>query len=163
MGGLIELDALDTLKRKAHAFEGQAGADLPPLPGEPEPVDPATEWQMTLTVLVAALSPALPYLPTIYTPDSIQALARAIVPVADKYGLSVGGLMSGPEVGLLLVAGPLALATVVAHKQWRAEQDAARTFENDKAPPPEVVPPQSRSHLGDNMQDTGGRLPAIRG
>ncbi|WP_422648624.1 hypothetical protein OJJOAM_000234 [Cupriavidus sp. H18C1] len=91
MGGLIELDALDTLKRKAHAYESQAGADLPPLPGEPAPIDPAAEWEMTLSVLVAALSPALPYIPTVYTPDAIKALSAAIVPVADKYGLSVGG------------------------------------------------------------------------
>lgn len=162
MGGLIELDALDTIKRKAHAYESQAGADLPPLPGEPAPIDPAAEWEMTLSVLVAALSPALPYIPTVYTPDAIKALSAAIVPVADKYGLSVGGLMSGPEIGLLLVAGPLALATVVAHKQWRAEQDEARTVDN-AAPPATVVPPQQRSHLGENMQDTGGRLPAVRG
>ncbi|GLC96846.1 hypothetical protein Tamer19_62550 [Cupriavidus sp. TA19] len=161
MGGLIELDALDTIKRKAHAFESQAGADLPPLPGEPEPVDPAVEWEMSLTLLVTVLSPALPYLPTIYTPDTIKALAGAIVPVADKYGLSVGGIMSGPEIGLLLVAGPLALSTYVAHRAWREQQDAERTLE--AAPPPEVVPPQSRSHLGEHTQDTGGRLPAIRG
>ncbi|NUO87662.1 MAG: hypothetical protein HOQ37_16335 [Cupriavidus sp.] len=161
MGGLIELDALDTLKRKAHAYESQAGADLPPLPGEPEPVDPAVEWEMSLTLLVTVLSPALPYLPSVYTPDTIKALAGAIVPVADKYGLNVGGLMSGPEIGLLLVAGPLALSTYVAHRAWREQQDAERTVDN--APPAEVAPPQSRSHLGENMQDTGGRLPAIRG
>ncbi|MBY4945087.1 hypothetical protein K6V92_00415 [Cupriavidus respiraculi] len=157
--GLIEVDALDSLKRKAHAYEGQAAEALPPLPGEPAPVDPATEWIMTLTLLVTVLSPALPYLPTIYTPQTIEALSGAIVPVADKYGLNVGGIMSGPEIGLLMVAGPLALATVVAHKQWRAEQDAARTVEN--APPAEVVPPQPRSHLGENLQDNGGRLRAV--
>ncbi|WP_354682645.1 hypothetical protein [Cupriavidus necator] len=162
MGGLIELDALDALKRKAYAFEGQAAASLPPLPGEPEPVDPVVEWEMSLSLLVAVLSPALPYLPTVYTPDTIKALAGAIVPVADKYGLSVGGIMSGPEIGLLIVAGPLALATYVAHKGWREQQEAERTVENGGALP-EVVPPQSRSHLGENMEDSGGRLPAIRG
>ncbi|WP_423197151.1 hypothetical protein DFLDMN_000728 [Cupriavidus sp. H19C3] len=159
MGSLIELDALDTLRRKAHAFESQAGADLPPLPGEPEPIDPAVEWEMTLNVLVAALSPALPYVPTIYTPEAIKALAAAIVPVANKYGLSVGGIMAGPEIGLLMVAGPLALATVVAHKQWRAEQEAARTV--DDAPPSSVVPTQVNERLGANMQDNGGRLRAV--
>ncbi|WP_422648625.1 hypothetical protein [Cupriavidus sp. H18C1] len=51
---------------------------------------------------------------------------------------------------------------MVAHKQWRAEQDEARTVDN-AAPPATVVPPQQRSHLGENMQDTGGRLPAVRG
>lgn len=160
MGQLIELDALDTLRRKAHAFESQAGENLPPLPGEPEPIDPAVEWEMTLGVLVAVLSPALPYVPTVYTPAAIKALAAAIVPVANKYGLSVGGIMSGPEVGLLMVAGPLALATVVAHKQWRAEQDAARTV--DDAPPEAVTPVAQRgSRLGDNTQDNGGRLRAV--
>lgn len=160
MGSLIEVGALDTLRRKAHAAESQA-EDLPPLPGEPEPVDPADEWTMTLTVLVTALSPALPYLPAIYTPDTIRALAGAIVPVASKYGLSVGGIMSGPEIGLLMVAGPLALSTYVAHRAWREQQDAERTV--DEAPPAAVAPPQARSHLGENMQDTGGRLPAIKG
>lgn len=160
MGQLIEAGVLEQMRRQAHAYEGQA-ADMPPLPGEPVPVDPAVEWEMTLTVLVAALGPALPYLPTIYTPDTIRALAGAIVPVADKYGLSVGGIMAGPEIGLLMVAGPLALATVVAHKQWRAERDEAMTVENGDAPPAVVVPPQARSHLGENMQDNGGRLRAV--
>ena len=159
MGGLIELDALDTLKRKAHAYETQAGEALPPLPGEPEPVDPAVEWEMTITLLVAVLSPALPYLPTVYTPDTIKALSGAIVPVADKYGLNVGGIMGGPDVGLLMIAAPLGLSTYVAHKQWRAAQEAERTVET--APPAAVVPPQSRSHLGENMQDNGGRLRAV--
>lgn len=160
MGQLIEAGVLEQMRRQAHAYEGQA-ADLPPLPGEAAPVDPAAEWEMTLTVLVAALGPALPYLPTIYTPDTIRALAGAIVPVADKYGLSVGGIMAGPEIGLLMVAGPLALATVVAHKQWRAERDEAMTVEND-APPAAVVPPRGpQSHLGENTQDNGGRLRAV--
>ncbi|WP_059411696.1 hypothetical protein [Cupriavidus basilensis] len=159
MGGLIELDALDTLKRKAHAYESQAGQDLPPLPGEPAPVDPAAEWEMTISLVVAVLSPALPYLPTVYTPDTIKALSGAIVPVADKYGLNVGGIMGGPEIGLLMIAAPLGLSTYVAHKQWRAQQEAERTV--DDAPPAVVVPPQARSHLGENMQDNGGRLRAV--
>ncbi|CAJ96113.1 hypothetical protein CMPELA_25740 [Cupriavidus necator] len=159
--GVIDANTMDMLRRKAHAAESVEPEGLPLLPGEPEPVDPAVEWEMSLTLLVTVLSPALPYLPSIYTKDTIKALAAAIVPVADKYGLNVGGLMSGPEIGLLLVAGPLALSTYVAHQAWREQQDAERTVDN--APPAEVVPPQSRSHLGENMEDTGGRLPAVRG
>lgn len=158
---LIALDNIDILRRKAHAFESQAQADLPPLPGELAPVDPAQEWADTISVLVAALSPMLPYLPAIYTPDTIQALSRAIVPVADKYGLSVGGLMSGPEVGLLMVAAPLALATVGAHKQWRAAQDEVRTVDADAPPAAVQEPPVRTGNLGDNFVDTGGRLPAV--
>lgn len=161
MGGLIEVSALDTLRRKAHVAESQAAADLPLLPGEPEPIDPAAEWEMSITLLVTVLAPALPYLPAIYTPDTIKALAGAIVPVANKYGLDVGGMMSGPEIGLLLVAAPLGLSTYVAHRAWRAQQDAERTL--DEAPPAAVVPPQKRTHLGEHMEDTGGRLPEIKG
>lgn len=159
--GMIDAATLDMLRRKAHAAETVDTEDLPLLPGEappPEPIDPAAEWEMTISLVVAVLSPALPYLPGIYTPDTIKALSGAIVPVADKYGLNVGGMMGGPEVGLLLIAAPLGLSTYVAHKQWKAQQEAERTLDNETAPPSEVVRPQSRSHLGENMQDNGGRL-----
>lgn len=160
MGMMIEADAAELIRRTAHAYESQAGADLPPLPGEPEPVDPAQEWEGTITLVVALLSPMLPYLPTVYTPTTIKALSAAIVPVADKYDLNVGGLLAGPEIGLLMVAAPLGMMTYAAHKQWRAETDAARTMENAPEPIVEVTPRQSTSRLGDNMEDNGGRLSA---
>lgn len=157
--GMIDPGVLDTLRRKALAAETVEAADLPLLPGEtppPEPIDPAQEWEGMLTMLVMVGSVALPYLPTVYSPEAIKALAGAIVPVAQKYGVDLGG-MSSPELALLLVAAPLGIGHVVAHKQWRAEQDAARTLEN--APPPTVAPQRNdRSQLGGNFEDTGGRL-----
>lgn len=163
MGSLIELGALDTLKRKAHAAETQAAADLPLLPGEtppPEPIDPAQEVEGLLTVLVTVGSVAWPYLTAVYTPEAIKGLSKAIVPVAQKYGLDFGGA-SSPEIALLLTALPLGIAHVAVHRAWKAQQEAERTV--DEAPPAAVMAPQSRSHLGENMQDTGGRLPAIMG
>ncbi|KDP85617.1 hypothetical protein CF70_013045 [Cupriavidus sp. SK-3] len=158
--GMIDADTLDMLRRKAHAAETVETEDLPLLPGEsppPEPIDPAQEWEGILTMLVMAGTVALPYLPTIYTPEAIKALSGAIVPVAQKYGVDLGGV-SSPELALLMVVAPLGLAHVMVHKQWRAQQEAERTVENATAPPSEVVPPQPRSHLGENMQDNGGRL-----
>lgn len=158
--GMIDADTLDMLRRKAHAAETVDTEDLPLLPGEsppPEPIDPAQEWEGLLTMAVMAGSVLWPYLPSVYTPEAIKGVSVAIVPVAQKYGIEMSG-MSSPELALLLATAPLAIAHVMVHKQWKAQQEAERTVENATAPPSEVVPPQSRSHLGENMQDNGGRL-----
>lgn len=156
--GMIDAATLDTLRRKAHAAETVDAEDLPLLPGEsppPEPIDPAQEWEGILTMLVMAGGVAWPYLPTVYTPEAIKALSGAIVPVAQKYGVELGGV-SSPELALLMVAAPLGLAHVMVHKQWKAEQDAARTVENGSQPAP--AERQAPSHLGGNFEDNGGRL-----
>jgi hypothetical protein len=158
--GMIDPGVLDTLRRKALAAETVEASDLPLLPGEtppPEPIDPAQEVEGLLNIVVTVGAVAWPYLPAVYTPEAIKGLSKAIVPVAQKYGIDFGGV-SSPELALLLVAGPLAVAHVAVHKAWKAQQEAERVVENG-APPPAVAPQRNdRSHLGGNFEDTGGRL-----
>ncbi|ALS61858.1 hypothetical protein [Pandoraea norimbergensis] len=150
--------AFDLLERKAAAFESQIEtAAAAPLPGEPEPINPADELAELIVLGVTVASPLLPYLPSIYTPDVCKQLAAAIVPVAEKYGIDVSGVRGGPELTLIMTALPLAAMTFAAHKQWRAEVEKARTLEMDAqngrvahGPPA----PQTK------VEDHGGRLRA---
>lgn len=95
---------------------GPGGAALPV-------IDPADEWKAALSVLILVATPMLPFLPTIYTDDAVMALARAIVPVAEKYGWNGSDFFAkwGPEIGLAMTAAPLAMQTARA---WKAMQDA---------------------------------------
>lgn len=161
--GLIDAGSLDLLARKAHAFETQAATDLPPLPGEPPPVDPVQEWADLLGLIVMLATPLLPYLPAIYTDETIQGLAAAVHPVADKYGIDGTGLGMSPEIKLAMVAAPLAVATYMTHRAWREQQQApapaVETVTNVAPPPP--VPgqaPRDEKHLGQYREDRGGRL-----
>lgn len=161
--GLIDAGSLDLLTRKAHAYETQAGAELPPLPGEPPPVDPVQEWAEMLGLVVMLATPLLPYLPAIYTEETVRELAGAVHPVAAKYGIDGTGLGATPELRLLLVAAPLAVATVMTHRAWREQQQtpgpAVETVTNVAPPPP--VPgqaPRDEKHLGQYREDRGGRL-----
>ncbi|WP_343549445.1 hypothetical protein [Ralstonia sp.] len=161
--GLIDAGSLDLLTRKAHAFESQAEADLPPLPGEPPPVDPVQEWADLIGLIVMLGTPLLPYLPAIYTDETVKELAGAVQPVAAKYGIDGTGLGSTPELRLLIVAAPLAVGTYVTHRAWREQQKgpspAVETVTNVAPPPP--VPgqaPRDERHLGEFREDRGGRL-----
>ena len=161
--GLIDAGSLDLLTRKAHAYETQAGADLPPLPGEPPPVDPVAEWAELIGLIVMLATPLLPYLPAIYTEETIHGLAAAVHPVADKYGIDGTGLGMSPEIKLIMVAAPLAVGTYLTHRAWREQQrepgPAVETVTNVAPPPP--VPgqaPRDEKHLGQFREDRGGRL-----
>jgi hypothetical protein len=93
--------------------------------------NPAEEWAAMLKVGVLILTPALPFLPSIYTDEAVGNLAAAIVPVADKYEISAGGLFGkyGPEIGLALAAGPLVVRTVIEFRAMRAAQAEPREKE----------------------------------
>jgi len=112
------------------ALQSMAGDD--PLtvgaPDVPAP-DPVAETAAAFGVVVAVLSPLLPYVGAIYTDDRIKALAGAYVPVAEKYGWESGGGFFdkwGAEIALLAVAGPMAAQTVAAHRAWMAERAKER-------------------------------------
>ena len=102
------------------AGDDVAGAEIA---GSVVGVDPDIEWSGVLKMGVMILSPALPFLPGIYTDDAIAALSAAIVPVAEKYDVSAGGVFAkwGPEIGLAIVAGPLVIQTV---REVRAMREA---------------------------------------
>lgn len=78
----------------------------------------AEEVAALLSIVVAVLSPMLPYLPGIYTQRVVESIAAAYVPVAEKYGWQSSGMFAkwGPEIGLALVLLQPLQQTVVAHK-----------------------------------------------
>jgi hypothetical protein len=71
------------------------------------------------------LGKMLPFLPAIYTEEACTQLGTAIAPVSAKYGWSAGGVFErfGPEIGLAIVAAPLAIETVKEFRAWRAERE----------------------------------------
>lgn len=110
-----------------------AGDDLPHdeqgNPIEPaEPVDKAAGNRALLEFLVTAATPALPFLPTCYTPDAIAGIAGAFTAVEEKYGWNVGGSI-GPEVALAIFAVP---PTILAYQMGK-EHFAAKRAEREAA------------------------------
>lgn len=112
---------LAALGGAAAALDAELGADefgpAPDTPAELAP-DATAETAAVLKVVVALLSPMLPYLPEIYTDEKVQELAGAYVPVAEKNGWASGGWFDkyGPELVLAATALPLAFLTTQAHK-----------------------------------------------
>lgn len=107
-----------------------SGADLPHdqegNPIEPEdPVDKAAGNRALLEFLVVAATPALPFLPTCYTPDAIANIAGAFTAVEEKYGWNVGGSI-GPEVALAIFALPPSIMAYQMGKEHFAEKRAER-------------------------------------
>lgn len=110
-----------------------AGADLPHdeegNPIEPEDqVDKAAGNRALLEFLVTAATPALPFLPTCYTPDAIANIAGAFTAVEEKYGWNVGGSI-GPEFALAVFALP---PTITAYQMGK-EHFAAKRAEREAA------------------------------
>ena len=55
--------------------------------------------------------------------ENVEKVAKALAPVADKYGLNLGTMMGGPEAMALMVAGPILWE---AGRQLNAEMKAKR-------------------------------------
>ena len=55
--------------------------------------------------------------------DKVQCIAASLAPCADKYGIDLGGVFTGPEAQALVVAGPLLFE---AARQLRLELKAKR-------------------------------------
>lgn len=121
---------LEAMAGEAAALDVEMGPEPVQAPGGGPEAAPGfggevEELAAVLTLCSTVVAPALPYVAAIYTPEVCRRLAGAAVPVLNKYGLTVGGMFDkwGPEVGLLVVAAPVAIQTVAAHKQWKAEQE----------------------------------------
>jgi len=94
--------------------------DQPLLPGQeppPLPVDPvaalADEIAGIVLSVTAVLSPALPSLKRIYTPETTKAAGVALAAVCNKHGWLSGGLMGdyAEEVSAAFILLPLAVTT----------------------------------------------------
>jgi hypothetical protein len=134
--GSAELNALAS-EAAVLDMETAGASDVGPAPAPGQaaaPVaDPVAETAAMFGMAIGLLSPLLPYLPAIYTTETVQQLAGAYVPVAEKYGWASGGGIFekyGPELMLAGVAVPLAVQTAQAHKAWAAER--AKTEEGEK-------------------------------
>lgn len=142
MSGEVEVmadeQAADLARLRAAAMEGEpapAGGEL----AEVAAPDPVAETAAMFGAVVALASPLLPYLPSIYTAETVQGLAAAYVPVAEKYGWSAGGWLEkyAAELALVAVAGPVLVRTATAHKGWKRERQAeARAKRGEPEPAP---------------------------
>lgn len=82
----------------------------------------ALEWFMVPKVIAWAVTAVFPETAPAYSDAKCMELAHAIVPVADKYGLS--GVGDSPELMLLLATGMFCAPGYLAHK-GRKEKAAA--------------------------------------
>lgn len=133
---LADEQAADLARLQAAAMDGEPAALSDEVAQAAAP-DPVAETAAMLGAVVALASPLLPYLPTIYTPETVQALAGAYVPVAEKHGWNVGGWLDryAAELALVAVAAPVAIRTANAHKAFKAERAAeARAKRGEPAP-----------------------------
>jgi hypothetical protein len=110
-----------------------------------------------LTITAALFTPMFPSLEKIYTPQTIQSIAAASVPVMQKHGWSAGSLLGkyGEEFALLAVCAPVAFATYKGVKADIEEAERKREEEEKKEkqqneaesytvviPPPQDFEPQ---------------------
>lgn len=97
----------------AAAGQAQPGGQVAKV--EPEQQGPTLQEEIAgaMGMAVAILSPMLPSLKTIYTPEAIGAASGALGALCEKHGWLSGGLMGkyGEEIACLAVVGPLAYAT----------------------------------------------------
>ena len=144
---MIELDQLAAqaaqLDAEAASATG-ATADAEPHVSEPEPTpaDPGRELAAILEGL-RAIAKARGFKRTAATLDdeSIAAMVAALLPVLEKYGITPSGLFGrwGPEIGALLVCGPLVWSLFVALRQ-DLEEKAAAAAKPVPAADPEPAP-----------------------
>lgn len=91
-----------------------------------EAVDPteakAAAWMIIPQTLAWAITAAMPETGPAYTQEKCLELARAFVPVADKYGWD--GIGDAPELTLIMCTVAFGAPGFVAYKARKAEADA---------------------------------------
>lgn len=81
----------------------------------------AAEWFLIPKTLAWAITAVFPETAPAYTDEKCMELAQAIVPVAEKYGLS--GIGDSPELTLLVGTGLFCLPGVMAYRARKAKAD----------------------------------------
>lgn len=108
------------------------------------PVDETTakaaEWFMIPKALAWAITSVFPETTPCFSDEKCMELAKAIVPVADKYGLNGPG--DSPELALVVGTAFFCMPAVAAYKQRkaRAEADAAVEAAGGKVTPAKNEP-----------------------
>lgn len=95
-------------------------SELPGQEQQPD-IDRGAEFAAMLTMGVAMLTPAMPFLPGCYTPDTCRQIGTAFAAVADKRGWDLGALQS-PELALAVVSIPPTVAAIVQGRAWLADK-----------------------------------------
>lgn len=88
----------------------------------PDPDARAMEWFLIPKTIAWALTTIYPELAPHYTDAKCLELARAIVPVAEKYGIN--GMGESPELMLAIGCVGFGAPAYMAHRQRKAEQAA---------------------------------------
>jgi hypothetical protein len=90
---------------------------------EADPDAAAKEWFLIPKIIAWAVTTVYPETAPAYTDDKCMELARAIVPVASKYGIN--GIGDSPELTLLMGCGMFGAPAFLAHKARQAEKAEA--------------------------------------
>lgn len=101
-------------------------ADTGNEPVPAEPVDYHQEARDILDFALDSIIPLYPCLESVYTPDKREKLASAAARLMEKYGLTMGDILSKwwPEINFAMVVIPLGMQTVKALKAAKAAQAA---------------------------------------
>lgn len=91
---------------------------------EHDPDARAMEWFLIPKAIAWGITTIYPETAAAYTDAKCLELARAIVPVADKYGLS--GIGDSPELTLLMAAAFFGAPGYLAHQARKQEAEKAR-------------------------------------
>jgi hypothetical protein len=122
---LREASAIDQ-GAAAHAEAAATGNldDKGQIIAPPPPADllaeKAAEWYVVPKTLAWAITAVFPELAPHYSDEKCMELAKAIVPVADKYGWA--GVGNSPEIALAMGTAFFCLPAYQAHKARQAEK-----------------------------------------
>ncbi|MFZ6732241.1 hypothetical protein ACO0LG_09995 [Undibacterium sp. Ji42W] len=121
-----EINAMLAAGENIDAGAAIAMEEAQQLPGvmPPDPDAAAMEWLIVPTGLAWAITTAFPETAHYYTDEAKMNLARAIVPVADKYGWSG---VSSPEIMLGMAAIGFAMPAVLAYKERKELREAEQS------------------------------------
>jgi hypothetical protein len=95
----------------------------------PDPDARAMEWLIIPQMAAMVAKAIYPEVASMYTDERCLEVARAFVPVADKYGWT--GSQIGPEVGLIMAGVGFAAPAYMAHRARKAL--AAKADQENKA------------------------------
>jgi hypothetical protein len=115
--GAIDLGELANAEALANGTMGPGGVIM-----AADPQAAAKEWFIIPKTLAWAITAVFPELAPCYTDAKCMELAEAIVPVAEKYGVS--GIGDSPELTLIMGTGIFCMPAVMAYRERQAARAA---------------------------------------
>lgn len=111
-------------------------------PPPPAPINDPAQVAGVISFAVSMAAPMFPSLVKVYDDATVQRLAGALVPVADKHGWHLGGIAGkyAEEIALVVVAWPVGMATYQAiSADLAAAENPPAAAEAEEAARPEPV------------------------